>query len=94
MNDSLEVEVLYPAWWWWRISEAQGRHREVASERSVEQSRGLMDKNRLTRPTRSHELADDREVVNPAGVRRRRSFLPREISGASGKPDWAARKAR
>jgi hypothetical protein len=40
-----------------------------------------------TRPTRSDERADDREVhghqglgvVNPAGVRRRRSVLPREI---------------
>jgi len=29
MNDSLEVEVLYPAWWRRRISEAQGRHREM-----------------------------------------------------------------
>jgi hypothetical protein len=28
-------------------------------------------------------------VVNPAGVWRKRSFLPREISDASGKPDGA-----
>ena len=28
-------------------SEAQGRHREVGSERSVEQRYGLMDKNRI-----------------------------------------------
>jgi len=47
MNDSLEVEVLYPAWWRRRISEAQGRHREVGSEESVEQSRGPMDKHRI-----------------------------------------------
>jgi len=47
MIDSLEVEVLYPVWWWRRISEAQGRHREVGSEGSVEQSRGPMDKNRI-----------------------------------------------
>jgi hypothetical protein len=33
MIDSLEVDVLYPAWWRRRINEAQGRHREVASSR-------------------------------------------------------------
>jgi hypothetical protein len=33
-------------------------------------------------------------VVNPAGVRRRRSVLPWEISGVSGNPDRAGRKAR
>jgi hypothetical protein len=32
-------------------SEAQGRHREVGSEGSVEQTRGLMNKNRMRRPT-------------------------------------------
>ncbi|MGY3458858.1 uncharacterized protein (DUF4415 family) [Bradyrhizobium sp. LM3.4] len=37
MNDSLEVEVLYPGLMAARISEAQGRHREVGSEDSVEQ---------------------------------------------------------
>jgi hypothetical protein len=31
-----------------RISEAQGRHREMGSEESVEQSRGSMDKNRIS----------------------------------------------
>jgi len=41
MDDSLEVKVLYPAWWRRRISETQGRRREMGSERSVEQSRGL-----------------------------------------------------
>src|SRR3954452_125831 len=47
MFDSLEVEVLYPARWWRRVSEAQGRRREAGSEGSAEQNRGLMDKNRI-----------------------------------------------
>jgi hypothetical protein len=34
----------------------------MASEGSVEQSRGPMDKNRITRPTRLDERAIDREV--------------------------------
>jgi hypothetical protein len=63
---------------------ASGGHREVGPERSVEQSRGPMDKNRTMRPTRPDERAKDREVhghqgpglVNPAGMRGRRSILP------------------
>ena len=47
MIDSLEVKVFYPAWSWRRISETQGRRREVGSERSVEQNRGPMDKKRI-----------------------------------------------
>ena len=47
MTDSLEVQVLYPARWRRRISEAQGRRREAGSEGSVEQSRDPMDKNRI-----------------------------------------------
>jgi len=66
-NDSLEVEVLYPAWWRRRISEAQGRRREAGSEGSVEQSRGPMDKNRITRPTRPGERANDCEVHGHQG---------------------------
>src|SRR3979490_766218 len=50
MIQSLEVEVLYPAWWGRRSSEVQRRCREAGSERSAEQSRGLMDKNRITIP--------------------------------------------
>jgi hypothetical protein len=48
MIDSLEVKVLYPAWWWRRISEAQGRRREAGSEGSgspfkvYERARGQM----------------------------------------------------
>jgi len=47
MFNSLEVKVLYPTWWRWRISETQGRHREVASEGSVEQNRDLTNRNRI-----------------------------------------------
>ena len=47
MIDSLEVQVLYPARWRRRISEAQGRRREAGSEGSVEQNRDPMDKNRI-----------------------------------------------
>jgi len=43
----LEVKVLYPTWWRWRISNTQGCHREVASEGSVEQSRDLTNRNRI-----------------------------------------------
>src|SRR5712675_794656 len=50
-----------------RISEAQGRRREAGSEGSVEQSRGPMDKHRITRPTRSDERASDREVQGHQG---------------------------
>jgi len=70
MNDSLEVEVLYPAWWRWRISEAQGRHREVGSEESVEQSRGPMDKHRITRPpgrTSEHVIAKSMVIKDRGG---------------------------
>ncbi len=47
MANSLEVEVLCPARWRRRISEAQGCRREARSEGSVEQSRDPMDKNRI-----------------------------------------------
>src|SRR5215218_5485832 len=47
MFDSLEVKVLCPSGWRRRVSEAQGRRREAGSEGSVEQNRGLMDKNRI-----------------------------------------------
>jgi hypothetical protein len=67
MIDSLEVEVLYPASWWRRISKTQGRRREAGSEGSAEQNRGLMDKNRITRPTRPDERAYDRKVHNHQG---------------------------
>ena len=47
MINSLEVQVLYPARWRRRISEAQGRRREAGSEGSVEQTCDLMNKNRI-----------------------------------------------
>jgi hypothetical protein len=43
-------------------SEAQGRHREVGSEGSVEQTREPMNKNRMMRPTAAGERAKDREA--------------------------------
>ena len=55
---------------------------------------GPMDKNRIRGlPGRTSEqvIAKSKStktgVVNPAGVRGRRSILPREISGVSGQPD-------
>jgi hypothetical protein len=50
----------------WKLR-ASGAHREVGPERSVEQSRGPMDKNRITRPTRPDERASDREVQGHQG---------------------------
>jgi len=50
MFNSLEVQVLYPTWWRWRVSEAQGQNntrREAGPERSVEQRREPMNKNRI-----------------------------------------------
>ena len=47
MIGSLEVEVLHPARWRRRISEAQRCCREAGSEGSAEQSRDPMDKNRI-----------------------------------------------
>jgi len=59
------------------VSEAQGRRREMGSERSVEQGREPMNKSRMMRPTAGGEQATNREspdpsrllVVNPAVVR-------------------------
>jgi len=47
MFDSLEVWVLRTGWWGRSASEGQGRRREAGSEGSPEQSRDLMDKNRI-----------------------------------------------
>jgi len=62
MFNSLEVEVLYPTWWRWRVSEAQGRCCEAGSERSVEQRREPMNKNRMMRPTVRGERASGRKA--------------------------------
>jgi len=45
MFDSLEVKVLFTAWWRRSDSEAQGLSREARSERSAEQTREPMNKN-------------------------------------------------
>jgi len=50
MFDSLEVKVLFTSWWRRSDSEAQGHRREAGSERSVEQRREPMNKNRMKRP--------------------------------------------
>jgi len=67
MIGSLEVKVLYPAWWWRRISKTQGRRREAGSEGSVEQSRDPMNKNRIPRPSRPDEQEANCEVHNHQG---------------------------
>ena len=66
----------------------------MLSEGSVWQSRDLTNRNRIQRRSRSDELANGSEVhihqgpgaVDPAGVRRRLSDLPREA--------WSAVRAR
>jgi len=45
MSQCLEVKVLCPAKWRRRTREAQGRHREVGSEGSVERMRGARNTN-------------------------------------------------
>ena len=45
MSQCLEVKVLCPARWRRRTREAQGRHREVGSEGSVERRRGARNTN-------------------------------------------------
>jgi len=50
MFDSLEVQVFFTTWWTWSDSEAQGwnnTRREAGPERSVEQRREPMNKNRI-----------------------------------------------
>jgi hypothetical protein len=98
MLHSLEVKVLFPAGWRRRDSEAQGRRRETGSEGSVEQTRGLMDKNQIggvTHPGTSGHATTKSSIhhrgrgVNLAAMRGRRCNLPREIchvSAKGGKP--------
>jgi hypothetical protein len=45
-----------------KAREAQGRRREAGSERSVDQRREPMNKNRMMRPTVRVELANDSEA--------------------------------
>src|SRR5262245_12968259 len=47
MSQCLEGKVLCPARWRRRTREAQGRHREVGSEGSVERTRGARNTNRI-----------------------------------------------
>jgi len=47
MFNDLGVGVPYTTWWGWSVSEAQGQHREVLSEGSVEQNRDSTNRNRI-----------------------------------------------
>jgi hypothetical protein len=49
-------------------SEAQGRHREVGSEGSVEQRHGPMNKYRMMRSTVPGELASDAKPISIKGT--------------------------
>src|SRR3954451_15531938 len=94
MFDSLEVEVLYPARWWRRVSEAQGRRREAGSEGSAEQNRGLMDKNRIGGlPARTSEpqIAKSTTIKGRGGKSGRRAAKAVELTSGDQKhdPDFA-----
>ena len=60
-------------------SQAQGRHREVGSEGSVEQTRGLMNKNRMRRPTCR---ASEQTIGKPISIK--------DTGGKSGGGAWKA----
>jgi hypothetical protein len=62
MFDSFGVKVPWPSWWRGRAREGQGRRREAGSERSVDQKREPMNKNRMRRPRVWGELAKDSEA--------------------------------
>jgi hypothetical protein len=62
MFDSLGVKVPWPSWWRGRAREGQGRGREAGSERSVDQKREPMNKNRMRRSRVWGELAKDSEA--------------------------------
>jgi hypothetical protein len=78
--------------WSRRTREAQGRHREVGSEGSVERMCGARDTNRIrgvvrlgrvgTRP-QSPPSTVGAYFINPASMHRRYDSLPREICEAS-----------
>jgi len=101
MIDNSEVQVLFPAWWRRRDSEAQGRRREAGSERSVEQTREPMKKNRIRGVSagragkwpRSPGPSKARSV-NSAVARGKWSVLPREICAASWNQDWGEPRGR
>jgi hypothetical protein len=60
-------------------SETQGRHREVGSEGSVEQTRGPMDKNRIGGLRRR---ASEQLIAKPISIK--------GAGGKSGGPAWKA----
>jgi len=101
MTDSLEVEVLYPAWWRRRISEAQGllpRGRVWRKRGAKPRPDGQKPDNEAYPAGRASKRSQSPRpsrtgVVNSAGVRWRRSVLPREVCAVSRQRDWARRKA-
>jgi hypothetical protein len=78
--------------WSRRTREAQGRHREVGSEGSVERRCGARDTNRIRGVVRSGRVGTQPQsppstagacLINPASMHRRYGNLPREICGVS-----------
>lgn len=78
--------------WSRRTREAQGRHREVGSEGSVERRCGARDTNRIrgvVQPGRAGTQPQSPPstiglcLINPASMHRRYDSLPREICGVS-----------
>jgi hypothetical protein len=78
--------------WSRRTREAQGRHREVGSEGSVERRCGARDTNRIRGVVQSGRAGTRQQsppstgglcLINPASRHRRYDSLPREICGVS-----------
>ncbi len=91
MTDSLEVQVLYPARWRRRISEAQGRRREAGSEGSAEQSCDPMNKNRIRGlPGRTSE----REVAKSSAIKGRGGKSGGDAAKAVGLTSGGLRRVR
>jgi len=65
MLDSLEVKVLYPTWWRWRVSEARrwnNTRREAGPERNVGAKMRADEQPTDKRPTVAGERATDCEA--------------------------------
>ena len=78
--------------WSRRTREAQGRHREVGSEGSVERTCGARDTNRIRGVVQSGRAGTQQQsppstiglcLINPASMHGRYDSLPREICGVS-----------
>jgi hypothetical protein len=78
--------------WSRRTREAQGRHREVGSEGSVERTCGARDTNRIRGVVQPGRAGTQQQsppstiglcLINPASMHGRYDSLPREICGVS-----------